>query len=246
MVGSAPIRQVERLLVPIRLAAVIDARRRSERLGPRQLLCAAGGHDDPRTGRHGQLNGEKRHAAGALHQHRLTWPERPVLEERPPGGQCGDGQSRGLGVAQVGRRCHHRLLVHEDVLGQHARQRTAQGRRLLCRRWDRPVQPPGEEVRRHPVALAEAGDSLTHGHDAAGGIRAGHEGKAQVGKELALDDPLVAVVERDGRDTDQKLVRAGRRHRRLREFQTIQAEAGELPLFHRHAGKLRDLTPGSR
>ena len=52
----------------------------------------------------GELQGEDRHATGALHQHRVARFEVVVAHQRAPGGQAGSGQGGGFGMAEA-RRC---------------------------------------------------------------------------------------------------------------------------------------------
>src|SRR4051812_29581274 len=73
---------------------------------------------------------------------------------------------------------------------------------------DPAVEPVGEEDRRDPVAGLEAGHRSADRHDFAGAVRAGDD-RALGPSSREARDRQVAVVQRDGGDTDADVIRTG-------------------------------------
>ena len=98
--------------------------------------------------------------------------------------------------------------------------------------------------RRHPVAGFHMADIGAHRRDRAGRVAARHEGGLGLHLVAALHHQRVGVVESDGMDVDQHLVRPRRRVRHL--FQPVRIERPELAYHHTaHDSLPRMIRPGT-
>src|SRR5216683_7069677 len=73
-----------------------------------------------------QLQAKDGDASRSLNQYRLTFFQLSLLDQRVPRGQCRNGKSRGLLVAQVIGLGNGSLFVKHDVLRKCARDRISQ------------------------------------------------------------------------------------------------------------------------
>ena len=99
---------------------------------------------------------------------------------------------------------HHALFVQHDGLGQHAIKRYTQGR--VAPRW-RAIEPDLEESPSHAVSLLKTSDSGANGGDLPGAVRERDGGAAHWSEVLAVDDQVIAVVERRGSHSNHDFAR---------------------------------------
>ncbi len=86
MVDAAILRQRQRLFSPVAFQAV-DALAGPQLFGQRQLFIAPGRNNDLCAVRFCDLQGENRHAARSLYQHRLPGVQLTAFHQCEPGGK---------------------------------------------------------------------------------------------------------------------------------------------------------------
>ena len=211
---------------PLRLRAVVDQVIGAESPQAVELLIGRRGRDDDRPGRLGELQREQRHAAGALHQHRLASAHRAVDHQRSPCRQRGTGQGRrlrmrvSLGLPGEPEHRNGRVLagVTIDVIA---------GNALGGLLRHRPVEPAREEradhrvARRQPRLQARAVDLGTDFDHDTRAIR--HRHPTVVRRNLARHDSVVVVVQRAGVHAHEDFAGSGRPRLGGRHQQLLQA-----------------------
>ena len=196
------------------VALVVDHGLGAHRLQPLGLGRRARGRDHARAEHPGELQGEDRDAARALHQHGVARLDAADLDQRMPGRDAGAGQGGAFLEAQACRQLHHAILFQHRKLGQHAVDRAAHRR---GRSAASSIAPPTHLCMKQPATRSPTLSRVTPGptrDDFARAVRQRDQvGLGRGARVVALDGDQVAVVERRRAHTHQHLARTGRRVR---------------------------------
>ena len=178
-------------------------------LQPLGLGRRARGGDHARAEHPGELQGEDRDAAGALHQHRVAGLELPISTSACQAVTAAQGSVAPSSKLRPAGSIDDAVLFQHGQLGQHAVDRAAH-RRGLRRLVDGAAEPFLHEAAGDPVADLDAADAGPDRDHFAGAVRQRDQvGLGRGAGVLRLDREQVAVVERRGAHPHQHLA-AGR------------------------------------
>ena len=173
---------------------------------------------------------EDGNAAGALDEDGGVGLE-AGRSERVPRGDGGARERGGFFEAEVIGDAHEAGLLEEHVFGECAVDVTAESAFDLGGSG-RAVVPVLKKTAADAVTGLPLDDAFTDGGDFAGAVGAGDAGKAEFGVVGALDHHQVAVIERNGVNSNKHLTGAGLRGGALYKLKRINAERGDLPDSH--------------
>ncbi|MNC28754.1 hypothetical protein D3C75_769760 [compost metagenome] len=195
MVDAAVAGQLAHFLTPRRGALVVDQVVGTQSLQALQLGVAGRGGDHRRAGQLGKLQGEDRHTARALHQHRIAGLEVVVAHQRTPGRETGRGQRGSFCMAEALGRQGEGGGASGDLFSGITID-TVAGHPGEAFHIGLAVEPVGEEGTDHIVADLELGDAATHRDHFASAI--GHGDAPLARAPHAADNGEIVVVERAG------------------------------------------------
>ena len=203
----------------------------AERLGAGELLVAAGGDDDPRASRLGELQREQRHAAGAEREHGVAGLDLALHDDGVPGRDAGAWQRGRLFEGQVLRNRQQAVLVERNQFRRHAVTRPTE-RRAACSRCRLAGQPLLRKDRGDTVAGLEAAHAGADRHHFTSAIRQRDQWQLLARVVLALHGHEITEVQRHGANAHQYLTGAGLRVGALDDGQLGHPELGNLDSLH--------------
>jgi hypothetical protein len=204
MVDADAVGTLEDLLVPIRHRLVIDQRVGTEPLATLELGVAARCEENAGPVHLGKGYTEAGHTAGAEDRDGFAGLDTAGLDQRVPRRQRRTGQRRRFLKAQVVGNADRPVLRQHDVLREHPVELAPE--RILRRVRRNPSTGPGLKERAgDAIADLELRCARTHCHNLTGAVAHRNHWKFRIAVN-ALDDALVAVVERGCAHADEDLV----------------------------------------
>jgi hypothetical protein len=199
---------------------------------PFQFLVAAGRDDYLGPMELGELQREQGHAAGSLHDYRISGLDLAFLRDGMPSGDAGARQSGRFFVGQMIGYANESFFRQYDVFCEHPVERTPQ-RRYPVRLRGFSRRPALGENPANAFSDSELGRSFPEGDDFADSIGDRNEGGRPVRFVEPGDNARIAGIQGDGFHPNQRLTGTGRGPGQLDLRQVFKSEAAmKYVCFH--------------
>lgn len=230
-VDAAAFGELEDLLFPVGVCAVVDGFVGSEAAGAGELVIAGAGDDDAGAAGLGDLYGEDGYAACSEREHGLAGADIADGDERAPGGERGDGECCRLGEVESGGQRDEGVGGQDDFLGGEPRGGQAECA-LDIAAFEASGLPSGNEMRYDVIADLPFGDVVADGGDYAGAVAEWGGGELEAGVVESTDDEQVAEIEAGGFDGKAHFAGAGCWLGSLDEAEIPESPIGEFVGTH--------------